>query len=157
MLLLNSTYFGKYASLPMGWLFMALLLAIEVVVMSKALANAYFVSRVAVAALISNVVSGIAGAYTSIAINGGRMLTVWLPWVSSREVNTENEEELLSFFLYFALAFVFTVIIELIVNSLFLKKHYGFSPVMRATTIANVVSFMVGSMALYSYSFTFFD
>ena len=80
----------------MGWLFMALLLAIEVVVMSKALANAYFVSRVAVAALISNVVSGIAGAYTSIAINGGRMLTVWLPWVSSREVNTENEERIIS-------------------------------------------------------------
>ena len=77
--------------------------------------------------------------------------------MSSPQDDVENEEELLSFFLYFALAFVFTVIIELIVNSLFLKKHYEFSPVMRATTIANVVSFMVGSMALYSYSFTFFD
>ena len=157
MLLLNTAYFGKYASLPMGWLFMACLLAIEIVVLSQILSRSYFNPRIAFVALISNVVSGIVGAYTSIAINGGRLLTVWLPWVSSHEVNLENDEELFSFVLYFAVVFVATVLIELIVNSIFLKKRYEFRPVMRATIIANVVSFILGSFALYCYSFFFYD
>ena len=157
MLLLDTAYFGKYVYLPMGWIFMACLVAIEAVVMSKVLAHAYFNTRVAFVALISNAVSGIAGAYTSIAINGGRLLTVWFPWVSSHEVNTENEEELLSFFLYCVIAFVFAVIIELIINSIFLNKRYEFRPVMRATIIANVISFVVGTFVLYSYSFLIFD
>ena len=157
MLLLDTAYFGKYASLPMGWIFMACLVAIEAVFMSKILAHAYFNSRVAFVVLISNIVSGIASVYASIAINGGRLLTVWFPWVSSNEVDTENEEELFSFFLYCALAFIFTVIIELIINSIFLKKRYEFRPVMRATIITNVVSFVIGSFVLYSYSFLIFD
>lgn len=157
MLLLNSTYFGKYASLPMGWVFMACLIAIEVIMMSQILERKYFNSKIAFSALISNVVSGIAGIYASTAINGGRLLTVWFPWVSSQEVNLSNDEELFSFVLYFAVAFVATIIIELIVNSLFLKKRYEFRPVMRATIIANVVSFLLGSFVLYSYSFFFYD
>lgn len=157
MLLLNTTYFGKYASLPMGWFFMACLLAIEIVVMSQILDRKYFNSKIAFTALVSNVVSGIVGVYTSTALNAGRLFTVWFPWVSSREVNLENDEELFSFVIYFAAAFVATVIIELIVNSIFLKKRYEFRPVMRATIIANVVSFLLGSFVLYSYSFFFYD
>lgn len=154
MLLLNNAYFGKYASMPMGWLFMACLIAIEVIVMSKILEHAYFNFRIAIVAVISNVVSAIVGAYTSIAINGGRLLTVWFPWVSSNEVNVLNDEELLSLILYYAVAFIATIIFELIVNYLLLKKHHEFKPVTRATIIANVVSFMLGSLILYSYSFS---
>ncbi|MBR5638427.1 MAG: hypothetical protein IKW83_01560 [Muribaculaceae bacterium] len=157
MIILNNTYFGKYASLPMGWLLMACLIAIEVIVMSQILDRKYFKSRVAFTALVSNVVSGIAGAYTSIAINGGRLLTVWFPWVSSDEVNLSNDEDLFSFVLYYAVALVATILIELIVNCVFLKKRYEFRPVMRATIIANVVSFLLGSFVLYSYSFFFYD
>lgn len=141
----------------MGWLFMACLLVIEIIVMSQILGRKYFIGRVAYAAFISNLVSGLIGAYTSIAINGGRMLTVWFPWVSSREVDLSKDEALFSFVLYYAVAFVATILIELLVNSLFLKKRYEFRPVMRATIIANVVSFLLGSFVLYTYSFIFFD
>lgn len=157
MLLLNITYFGKYVSMPTGWMFMACVVALEVIVMSKLLSYTYFNFRIACAALISNVVSGIAGAYTSIAINGGRLLTVWFPWVSSHEVNVENDEELLSFVLYLAVAFVATILIELVVNRMYLKRHYEFRPVMQATILANVVSFIVGCFALYTYSFFVYD
>lgn len=157
MLLLNTTYFGKYASLPMGWLFMTCLIVIEIIVMSQALNHKYFNSGIAFTALVSNVVSAIAGAYTSIALNAGKMLTVWFPWVSSREVDLSDDEELFSFVLYFAVAFVATVLIELIINYLFLKKRYDFRPVLRATTVANVVSFLLGCFVLYSYSFFFYD
>lgn len=156
MVLLNS-YFGKYASLPMGWIFMICLVVIEIIVMSQIFERKYFMGRIAFAALISNAVSGIVGAYTSIAINAGRLLTVWFPWVSSREVDLSKDEELFSFFLYFAVAFVATILIELVINYLLLKKRYEFKPVMRATIIANVVSFLVGSFVLYTYSFFFYD
>ncbi len=157
MLLLNASYFGKYASLPIGWLFMACLVIIEIVLMSKLLERKFFNFHIAFATIVSNVVSGIIGAYSSLAINGGRLLTVWFPWVSSSEVDVENEDELIGFILYFAAAFVVTSVIELIINSLFLKKRYEFRPVMSATIISNVVSFMVGCLLLYNYSFFFYD
>ncbi len=157
MLLLSSSYFGEFATEPLGLLLMACLLLIEIVVMSQVLARAYFTPRVAFAALASNVVSGIIGAYTSIALNGGRLLTVWFPWVSSREVNLLNDDELLNFGLYFAVAFVAAVLIELAVNYQLMKKHYEFRPILSATIIANVVSFVVGCFALYTYSFSLFE
>ena len=76
MLLLNASYFGKYASLPIGWLFMACLVIIEIVLMSKLLERKFFNFHIAFATIVSNVVSGIIGAYSSLAINGGRLLTV---------------------------------------------------------------------------------
>ena len=157
MFLLSVTYFGKYASQPMGWLLMACLVIIEIVVMSQILERKYFDGRITFAAIVSNVVSAIAGVYASMAHNAGKMLTVWFPWVSSSEVNLENDEELVSFVLYFAVAFVLTIAVELVLNALFLKKHYDFRPVMSATIITNVVSFLLGCFVLYSYSFLFYD
>lgn len=157
MLLLDTAYFGKYVYLPMGWLFMVCLVAIEIVVMSQIMERKYFNARIAFVTLVSNVVSGIVGAYASLAHNAGKMLTVWLPWVSSREVDLENDEALFGFVLYFAVSFLMTVVVELIVNALFLKKRFEFRPVMRATIIANVVSFLLGSFVLYCYSFFFYD
>ena len=157
MLLLGLTYFGKYASHPLGVLLMACLLVIEIVVMSQILDHVYFKSKIAFTALISNVVSGVVGAYASLAVTGGRLFTVWFPWVSSQEVNLLNDEELLSFGLYFAAAFVVAVLIELAVNYMLMKKRYDFRPILSATIVANVVSFVVGSFALYTYSFSLFE
>ena len=161
MLLLNSIYFGKYAFMPIGWLFMAYVVLIEIVMMSRFLSRSknrsFFNSRVAIATFISNLVSAIIGVCTSIAINGGRLLTVWFPWVSSREVDVTKEEQLFSFVLYIAVAFVATVIIEMIVNYLFLNSRYKFRQVMRATIIANMMSYLLACFALYYYSFFLFE
>ena len=156
MSLLN-TYFGKYASLPMGWFFMAVLVAIEIIVMSQALKRQYFNMRVAGSALVSNTISGLAGAYTSIAINGGMMLVVWFPWVSSLEIDLTGDDGLIILILYYAVAFVATVLIELLVNYFILKKRHDFREVLRATVIANVVSYLLGTFILYTYSFVFYD
>lgn len=156
MPLLN-TYFGKYASLPMGWFLMAILVAIEIIVMSQALKGMYFNGRVAGSALLSNAISGLAGALTTRSINEGMMLVVWFPWVSSHEVDVTSDEGLITLIFYYAIAFVATIFIELLVNYLILKKRHGFKEVMRATVIANVVSFLIGTFILYTYSFVFYD
>jgi len=152
-----NTFFGKYATLPMGWFFMVILVAIEIVVMSQALKRTYFNGRVAGTALLSNTISGLAGAFASKAINGGLILVVWLPWVSSYEVDISGDDGLIILILYYAVAFVATVLIELLVNSIVLKKRHGFGEVLRATVIANVVSYLLGTFVLYTYSFVFFD
>ena len=99
---LLSASFGKYASAPLGWLFMACVIIIEIIIMSKILSYKHTSFSVVIATIISNIASGAVGAVTSSTINNGWMLVVWFPWVSSHEVDTDNPESLFNFIVYFA-------------------------------------------------------
>lgn len=156
MLLLN-TSFGKYASMPLGWIFMFLLLVLEAFIMSKALKKQRgYDFGVMASTAVSNVVSGALGAYISKLIDHGWMLVVWFPWVSSIEVDTVDTETLFSFVLYFVAAFLGTVFVEIIINGVLIRR-YSFKDVMKSTIVANVISYMIGCLALYTYSFLFYD
>ncbi len=153
---LLSASFGKYAYVPLGWFFMACVILIEIIIMSKILSYRHFSFGVIIATIISNIVSGIVGAVVSKAINNGWMLVVWFPWVSSHEVDTDNPESLFNFIVFFIVALLATIIIEVVLNWLMMKKR-GFKPVMRATIVSNVISTILACFVLYSYSFFFYD
>lgn len=130
---------------------------IEIVIMTTILSGRRHKSLTAIiATTISNIVSGVAGALVSKAINHGWMLVVWFPWVSGKEVDTNNPESLFNFVVYFIVALAATIIIEVLLNWLMLRKK-GFKPVMGATIISNIASTIVGCFLLYSYSFFFYD
>ncbi len=153
MLLLN-TSFGKYASMPMGWVFMFLVVVLEAVVMSKVLKKERgYDMGVMISTAVSNVVSGALGACVSKLVDRGWMLVVWFPWVSSVEVDTADSETLFSFVLYFVAAFLGTVLVEILINGLLIRR-YSFKEVAKSTIIANVISYIIGCLAFYSYSFT---
>lgn len=159
MFLLSTTSasFGKYASMPMGWIFMVCIIILEAVVMSKILKPRKFDFGIMSSSVISNVVSGAIGAAVSKAINDGWMLIIWFPWVSQLEVDTTNTNSLFEFALYLAAAFIGTVFIEVIINSILLRRNFYFKTVMRATIITNVISYFIGCLIIYTYSFSFFD
>lgn len=123
--------------------------------MSKILSYKHTSFSVVIATIISNIASGAVGAVTSSTINNGWMLVVWFPWVSSHEVDTDNPESLFNFIVYFVVALVATILIELLLNWLMLRKR-GFKPVMRATIVSNVISTIIACFLLYSYSFFFY-
>jgi hypothetical protein len=153
---LLATSFGKYASVPMGWIFMTAIVIVEAIIMSQLLSRRLLNPSIIVPVIISNIVSGAVGAFVSKAINKGWMLVIWFPWVSSVEVDVDNTESFFNFLVLFVVAFVVTVLIEVLLNEMFMKSR-GFKRVMRATIIANVITYLVACFILYTYSFLFFE
>jgi biotin transporter BioY len=124
--------------------------------MSQILSRKSLNIRIIAPVVVSNIVSGALGAAVSKAINDGWMLVVWFPWVSGVEVDTANPESLYHLIIYFVVALVATVLVEILINGMLMKRR-GFKNVARATMIANVVSYLLGCFVLYTYSFVFFD
>ena len=56
------------------------------------------------------------------------------------------------FSILYLVAFVLSVLIELIINLLMLKRNYKALPVVKATLIANAASYLFGSIVLYLMS-----
>ena len=152
MALLNVS-FGIYAFMPLGWLFMAFITILECLTMTRLLLPVWRNKRIYGFTVLTNVVSGLFGIVASMILNGGWYLVVWLPWVSKHEVNIKDKEDLNAMLIYYAAAFVLTLLIETIINVFALHKQYAIGKIIRATIITNVISYLIGSLALYSYSF----
>ena len=145
--------FGILAFLPMGWLFMAFIIFCEAFLMSKYLIDRRFNKRIYLSAAASNVISGAVGIITTMAINGGWWLVVWFPWVSSNEVNVCNPRQLLSLAVYYMTALVLSVMIELIVNFLILRRRHQRRRILIATLRANAFSYVLGALLIIIFIF----
>lgn len=132
---------------------MAFVIFLECLLISKLLAAAWINKRIYWVVAGSNITSGLTGIITSIILNGGWYLVVWFPWVSSHEINVHNKEALRALIIFYLVAFIVSIVIETIINLLLLKKYYSIKKIMKATVIANIVTYLIGTLILYSYSF----
>ena len=139
--------------MPQGWLFMAFVILIEALLMAKILNKTYFHKKIYGVAVATNVISGLIGILSSLKLNGGWWLVVWFPWVSNNEVNTSDSETMKWLYILYVSAFIITLIIELLINWIFLRKTYKLKNILTATLIVNILSYIVGTFVLYSYSF----
>ena len=147
MLPLNVS-FGIYAFLPMGWLFMAFVMLGEGFLMSWRLIRKKFDKKIYLTAALSNIVSGAVGIITTLELNGGWWLVVWFPWVSKHEVDIRDPQSLLVLVLFYIVALILSVLIELLVNHLMLRKRYPFKKTLHATLIANAFSYILGAVLI---------
>ena len=147
MLPLNVS-FGIYAFLPMGWLFMAFVMLGEGFLMSWRLIRKKFDKKIYLTAALSNIISGAVGIITTLALNGGWWLVVWFPWVSKHEVDIRDPQSLLVLVLFYIVALILSVLIELLVNHLMLRKRYPFKKTLHATLIANAFSYIIGAVLI---------
>jgi hypothetical protein len=76
---------------PIGWLFRAIIIAMESSIISRVLFGQWWRKKAATAALVANAASGAVGFAISIWLTGGWWLVVWLPWVSRHEVDPSHE------------------------------------------------------------------
>lgn len=148
MILVNVS-FGILAMLPQGWLFMLLIILIESLILSKVLQFRWVSWPIYLRVLVSNAVSGLVGFFASLKLNGGWWLVIWFPWVSDNEV---RDGDLTQLWLVYSIAFLLTLLIEIPINKWFLKK-YPTRQTIKATLVANVASYVLGTLILYSYSF----
>ena len=130
---------------------MIAIILIECLGLSYLLAEKWYDGKAYKTAIFSNLISGIFGIVASMILNGGWWLVVWFPWVSDNEVSGTEGFKWLAIF--YAIAFVLTLLIEGLVNYLMLKKDYKKTQIYRTTLIVNVISYAIGSLAMYSYSF----
>lgn len=147
MAILNVS-FGIFAFLPPGWIFMASVVLLEALIISIILTKKKTNKRIYLTSLLSNGVSGLIGIVSSLLINGGWILVVWLPWVSSHEININNKEELICLICYYIVALILSIGIETFINLLLLKKKYDRKRIVMASIYANAASYALGTIFL---------
>ena len=135
-----------FAFMPQGWMFMLLAVVVEASIMSLRLAGKKFYTPTYVAAFLSNIVSGAVGIAASMMLNGGWWLVVWFPWVSSHEVDGSDPLAMLSLVAYFLVALIVTLLIEGLLNILLLKHLYGKKAIVKATLLANAITYAIGAI-----------
>ena len=143
--------FGIFAFLPEGWLFMILIMLLESFILSKLLCHKKIDKQIYISIFGSNIISGAVGIITTLALNGGWILVVWFPWVSSHEINISEPGNLLIFVLFYLVAFILTLILESFTNWLFLKRKYKTRQILINTLIANIISYLIGTFILYYF------
>ena len=132
---------------------MVLIILLEAWLMSRWLCQKRFDRRITGTVFLSNCVSGLTGIITTMILNGGWILVVWFPWVSTHEIDITSPDNLIEFGIIYLIAFVLSVLIEALINWLMLRKHYSTRQILKSTLLANVVSYLLGSLILYSFSF----
>ena len=143
--------FGIYAVMPHGWAFMVATVALEIALLSRLLGGTWWNKKLIVPTLVANALSGATGFATSLKLNGGWWLVLWMPWVSSNEVDLKTQLSAIS--IYYAVAFIVTVFIEGATMYFWLRRRFGTSKALQATFLSNVCSYVLGSLAMYSWSF----
>lgn len=132
---------------------MILIILLEAWLMSRWLCKKQLDRRITGTAFLSNFVSGLTGIITTMILNGGWILVVWFPWVSTHEIDITSPKNLIEFGIIYLIAFVLSVLIEALINWLMLRKHYSTRQIIKSTLLANVASYLLGSIILYSFSF----
>lgn len=150
-LILANVSFGIYALMPHGWAFMAAIVILEITLVSRLLAGAWWKKELVWPLALANAVSGGIGFAVSLLLNGGWWLVLWIPWVSPHEVNLEKHLMMIS--TYYACAFLVSVVTEGIVEHLMLRRRFEKKRIWLACVASNVASYAIGSVFLYSWSF----
>jgi len=88
----------------------------------------------------------------SLLANGGWWLVIWMPWVSSNEVDIPAD--LLAISIYYIICFILSVAIEGLFLQYFLKRYFSRLEIWKACLLANTLSYAVGSIFMYSLSFS---
>ena len=153
MLPLNVS-FGIFALSPLGWLFMVVVIVLEIFLMSRMLLKASWNKKIGNAVLLSNVASGAVGFILSYAVTGGWWMVLGIPWVSNHEVNLSNPSAVWGFVLYYLVALLLSVLIEAVVNYFMLRKRHQSKQIISATILVNLASYLLGSAVLYAFSFS---
>ena len=151
-MLLNVS-FGIYAFMPQGWIFMSVIVLLECLVASKVLTKRWLTKKISSSIIYSNLISGIIGISVTMLLNGGWALVVWFPWIGRHEFDLTQPGMLTTLIIFYLIAFALTLIFEIATNILFLRKQFSTKQIIKATLMANIVSYAVGSIALYSFTF----
>jgi hypothetical protein len=134
---------GYYLPSFFGWIFLVFVILLEGMILSKRLFAQALEKRCLAAALVSNLVTTVAGYLVFDEEKRGGHVFSWIPV-------DEYRGSILIFqtlFLFLA-CFLMSVLLEAVVNSLLLKEHKPWRQVARATLRANIITYVAAALVL---------
>lgn len=153
MLTLNVS-FGLFALLsPLSWAYDMVVLVLESYLASRMLLKVGYDLQVYATICLSNVVSGLVGLGLSLMLTGGWIIAIWLPYVGPKEISGPPLGPWGNFAMWYLLAFFLSVGIEFLINRLCLRRRFDRRSVWRMTLRVNIVSYLLGTLFVYSISF----
>jgi hypothetical protein len=151
MTILANVSFGIFVLMPLGWAFMTAIVLLEISMISRLLGSSWWKKDFIWPVIVANAVSGAIGFAVTLFVNGGWWLVVWMPLVSSKEVDLAKQFIVIS--IYYVVAFLISVAIEGVVEQLMLRRRAEKKRLWRACVYSNIVSYVLGGAVLYSWSF----
>jgi hypothetical protein len=76
--------------------------------------------------------------FLSYALNGGYTILVWIPWVK-----LIGKFELQNYLISFPAIFLFTFLIESLVNLIFLKRYFKWNLILKSTFWIDLIMFII--------------
>jgi hypothetical protein len=111
--------------------------------------------RITYSIISSNILSGIAG-FIFFTIYTSQCVVFWWPWVGKKEIDWGEYAIVQKFIDVYTFAFIGSVLIETLVNILFLCPRYQLNKVILLSLLVNIGSYILGSLLMYGISFDVF-
>ncbi|CAN5493623.1 hypothetical protein BH11BAC5_BH11BAC5_55050 [soil metagenome] len=130
--------FRDYFWTAYPFIFLLITAILEGCIASRLLKKVTFDIRIAGALIIANIISYFSEYFISIALNGGHVLLVWIPWV--KIIGTED---LFNYLISFPLILILTLLFEGLINWILLKRSFTWRQIVKTTAVVNIVTTII--------------
>ena len=138
---------GNYIPNTFGWLFLIVVLIVESLLLSIILNKALFNKKTTLAVVISNLATSLIGFIIFDQERNGGYLLSWIP-INEYHGELRTHETVKLYFYCLALTLVF----ELIINYIILKKQHSLFKIALGTIIVNVVTYGIAALAFVYFA-----
>lgn len=143
--------FGQVIFYPYGIIFILLVIIAECMVVSKLISFVYINKNVWIVVFVANWISATLEYLASYCVDAVCWPVLWLPLVSNYDIAAPCDIN--TFIIYYFSTFLITIIIEIGVLLLMFRNKYRSKEVVKATMLSNLLTFIFGSLVMYSCTF----
>ncbi|MDN3655474.1 hypothetical protein QWZ08_07550 [Ferruginibacter paludis] len=130
--------FKDYFWTPYPFIFLLMTAIFKGCIASRILKKVTFDSRIVGVIIISSIIGYFIEYFISVALNGGHIMLVWIPWV--KIIGTQD---LFNYLVSFPLILLATLIIEGSINLLLLKRRSTWKQIVKITTLVNIAAVII--------------
>jgi NhaP-type Na+/H+ or K+/H+ antiporter len=130
--------FKNYFWTPFPFIFLLMTAIFEGCIASRLLKKVTFNYLIVGVIMISNIVGYFVEYFISVALNGGHIMLIWIPWVK-----IIGKQDLFNYVISFPLILMATLLFEGSINWLLLKRRFTWKQIIKMTALINIVSTII--------------
>jgi hypothetical protein len=138
---------ARYLPSLLGWIFLLFVLVSESLIMSKFLKKGWFHKEIYITVILSNVVTTILGCFLINEVPKAGHLLSWIPFFYYNGLPTHLDDTIR----VIVICFVITLLIEMVINILLLRKLKMADKLVYGSIICNVFTYVVAAVILLTF------
>jgi putative flippase GtrA len=138
--------FNDYITTIYPYIILGLIGLIESFLISYLLKRGFFNYKVIQSVLIANILSFVIEYVLSYIVSHGDRLFIWIPWMKTNFF--------VEYYISFPVILLITILIECIINWILLKSMIKLNQIIKATMIANVITWMILIICINGIAFS---